>query len=167
MNHFPRNSRYNNVRRSIEERRRKQFILLLSIVVLLATLVAVVWQLPDPYDTPLGSTAATPTLAATTPSPTIPAATSAVDVAEPAVGGTAPTETPSAVAPSFTNVWFDPQRFSYEPDFYEPQIQAFLDTQPGPLKSTRFQIGNRSHTFAEVLVNLGTSTASTPKSSWR
>ncbi len=165
VSHFPRNSRYNNVRRSIEERRRKQVILLLSLVVLLTTLVAAVWRQSDVAPpAPLGSTEATPTLNTTIPpSPTIAADTSAVDMVEPAVGGTAPTETPSAVVPSFTHVLFDPQRFSYEPDFYEPQIQAFLDAQPGPLKATRFQIGNRSHSFAEVLVNLGNLYSLNPK----
>jgi murein DD-endopeptidase MepM/ murein hydrolase activator NlpD len=52
------------------------------------------------------------------------------------------------------DAFFDPRRLSYEPDFYQPQIQHFLDASPGPLKEMRFQVGRRSHTFADVLVCL-------------
>ena len=45
----------------------------------------------------------------------------------------------------------DRQRFFYEPDWYAPQIQAFLDAQPGPLKRYRLKIWNREHSFAEIL----------------
>ncbi len=45
----------------------------------------------------------------------------------------------------------DHERFFYEPDFYSAQIQAFLDTQPGPLKGYRATVGNREHSFAEIL----------------
>ncbi|GAB4198368.1 MAG: peptidoglycan DD-metalloendopeptidase family protein [Roseiflexaceae bacterium] len=48
--------------------------------------------------------------------------------------------------------FFNDQRFVYEPDFYVPQIQAFLDEQPGPLKRMRFPVGDRAYSFAEVLV---------------
>jgi murein DD-endopeptidase MepM/ murein hydrolase activator NlpD len=47
---------------------------------------------------------------------------------------------------------FDDRRFTYEPGFYSPQIQAFLETQAGPLKGLSFVIGERRHSFAEVLV---------------
>ncbi|NJN66913.1 MAG: peptidoglycan DD-metalloendopeptidase family protein [Chloroflexaceae bacterium] len=50
--------------------------------------------------------------------------------------------------------FFDPHRLSYEPDFYQPRIALFLDAHPGPLKAVRFQVGRRSHTFADVLVGL-------------
>ncbi len=43
------------------------------------------------------------------------------------------------------------ERFFYEPDFYAPQIQAFLETQPGPLKGYRATVGNREHSFADIL----------------
>jgi murein DD-endopeptidase MepM/ murein hydrolase activator NlpD len=49
--------------------------------------------------------------------------------------------------------FFSLQRFTYEPNFYGPEIQAFLDAQPGPLKTARFQIGDRSHSVAEFLVS--------------
>lgn len=43
------------------------------------------------------------------------------------------------------------ERFFYEPDFNPAQIQAYLDTQAGPLKGYRATIGSREHSFAEVL----------------
>ena len=48
--------------------------------------------------------------------------------------------------------FFDDRRLIYEPGFYVPQLQAFLDSQPGPLKHLSFMVGDRQHTFAEVLV---------------
>ena len=48
--------------------------------------------------------------------------------------------------------FFDDQRLTYESDFYVPQVQAFLDTQPGPLKAFNAPVGNRSHSFAEIIV---------------
>ncbi len=45
----------------------------------------------------------------------------------------------------------DHARFFYEPGWYAPEIQAWLETQPGPLKGLRAAIGNREHSFAEVL----------------
>jgi murein DD-endopeptidase MepM/ murein hydrolase activator NlpD len=43
------------------------------------------------------------------------------------------------------------ERFFYEPGWYATEIQAWLDSQPGPLKHYRAAIGNREHSFAEVL----------------
>jgi murein DD-endopeptidase MepM/ murein hydrolase activator NlpD len=57
----------------------------------------------------------------------------------------------------------DRERFFYEPDFYSPQIQAFLETQPGPLKSYRATIGNREHSFADVLSSQTTLYSINPK----
>lgn len=83
----------------------------------------------------------------------------------PAIGAAGPlvttVEPTSALAT--TAAYFDPQRFSYEPDFYVPQIQAFLDSQPGPLKATSFQVGDRSHSLAEVLVSIGSLYSLNPK----
>ena len=42
-------------------------------------------------------------------------------------------------------------RFFYEPDFNPAQIQAYLDTQAGPLKGYHATIGPNEHSFAEVL----------------
>lgn len=47
----------------------------------------------------------------------------------------------------------DHARFFYAPDFYPPQIQAFLDGHPGPLKGYRAMVGSREHSFAEILVS--------------
>src|SRR5262249_9122933 len=48
--------------------------------------------------------------------------------------------------------FFDEHRFTYEPGFYAPQIQAFLDTQPGPLKRLSLAVGDQRYSFAEALV---------------
>lgn len=72
----------------------------------------------------------------------VPTATSSSDVA------TAIPVSPTAAPAPF----FDDQRFMYEPGFYAPQIQAFLDAQPGPLKRLSFPVGDQQHRFAEVLV---------------
>jgi murein DD-endopeptidase MepM/ murein hydrolase activator NlpD len=45
----------------------------------------------------------------------------------------------------------EPNRFFYADNFNVPQIQAYLDTQPGPLKDFRTSVGNREHSFAEIL----------------
>jgi murein DD-endopeptidase MepM/ murein hydrolase activator NlpD len=58
--------------------------------------------------------------------------------------------------PEPEKVFFDPQRFSYEPDFYVPEIQHFLSEYPGPLKDEYVQVGDQNHSFAEVLVKTST-----------
>jgi murein DD-endopeptidase MepM/ murein hydrolase activator NlpD len=55
-------------------------------------------------------------------------------------------ETPPGV------VFFDQQRITYEPNFYAPQIQAFLDKQPGVLKHLGVRVGDHEYSFAETLV---------------
>lgn len=64
----------------------------------------------------------------------------------------ASTPTPAVVPPTELAPFFDDHRFTYEPGFAVPQIQAFLDAQPGPLKGLAFQVGDRQHSFAEVLL---------------
>jgi murein DD-endopeptidase MepM/ murein hydrolase activator NlpD len=59
--------------------------------------------------------------------------------------------------------FFDDRRLLYEPGFYAPQIQAFLDAQPGPLKRLTFQVGDRQHSFAESLVSQSTYYGFNPK----
>ena len=65
-----------------------------------------------------------------------------------------PTPTPGrAVAPPTAPraQIIDDERFFYAEDFYAQQIQQFLDTQPGPLKSFRAVLGDREQSFAEIL----------------
>lgn len=62
------------------------------------------------------------------------------------------TASPAAPAPTQASPFFDDQHFTYDPGFYAPQIQAFLAAQPGPLKGLAFQVGDRRHSFAEVLL---------------
>jgi murein DD-endopeptidase MepM/ murein hydrolase activator NlpD len=59
--------------------------------------------------------------------------------------------------------FFDPQRFSYTPDFYVPEIQQMLAEYPGILKDEYVHIGDRTHSFAEVLVRLSTLYSLNPK----
>jgi murein DD-endopeptidase MepM/ murein hydrolase activator NlpD len=78
--------------------------------------------------------------------PTAPSADDEPGQPEPtATAATTPTPTGAA--------FFDPQRFSYAPGFYQDELQSYLDKQPGQLKDVRFQIGSRSHSLAAVLVN--------------
>jgi murein DD-endopeptidase MepM/ murein hydrolase activator NlpD len=58
-----------------------------------------------------------------------------------------PTPTPPPPLAPF----FDDRRLTYEPGFYAIQIQAFLDSHPGPLKRIVMPVGDRQHTFAEAL----------------
>jgi murein DD-endopeptidase MepM/ murein hydrolase activator NlpD len=67
-----------------------------------------------------------------------------------------PVRTSVPPAPSATPVppparFFDDQRLNYAPGFSTLQIQAFLDAQPGRLKGLAYLVGDRRHTFAEVL----------------
>ncbi|GAB4432647.1 MAG: peptidoglycan DD-metalloendopeptidase family protein [Chloroflexi bacterium OHK40] len=65
--------------------------------------------------------------------------------------------TPSAVpsaTPEPRDPLFDPRRLSYAHGFNGPEIQAFLEARGSPLKDVRFQVGNRSHSFTDVLVGL-------------
>ncbi|MCG8348790.1 MAG: peptidoglycan DD-metalloendopeptidase family protein [Chloroflexales bacterium] len=82
-----------------------------------------------------------------------------------AIGAAEPTA-PSALPPSTLSPaddLFNAQRFSYEPDFYEPQIQSFLNSQRGTLKNVRFQVGDRSQSFAEVLVGMSSLYSMNPR----
>jgi murein DD-endopeptidase MepM/ murein hydrolase activator NlpD len=102
---------------------------------------------------------------AAAPSAAQPATAVAPALRATAVGSRGPaTPRPAALLPSAqpapspiealpaSAAYFDDRRFTYEPGFYAPQIQAFLDSQPSPLKRLSFQVGDRQHTFAEVLV---------------
>ncbi len=116
--------------------------------------VAGIWQPTIP--SPIGDDATTAKIVRpTTPASYQPSA----EAAKPSsASNSKPTPPPRATSRANDTArrdpFFDAQRFSYAPDFYEAEIQDFLDQQPGPLKDTRFQIGDQSHSFAEVLVNL-------------
>lgn len=70
-------------------------------------------------------------------------------------------EVPPPAAPRATLI--DKQRLFYEPDFYGAQIQAFLETQPGPLKGFRAQIGDQQESFADILSSQATYFSVNPK----
>lgn len=136
-------------------------MLALSLLGLLLIIGAVAAALLQPLtEKPAPDAAEKPTASPTTslPAATAPAVTFPTATPDPtalAARATEPvaTATPAA-GPVASDSFFDPQRFSYAPDFYQPEIQAFLDVQPGPLKDVRFQIGDRSQPFAEVLVGM-------------
>ncbi len=89
------------------------------------------------------------------PTPTIPPPTPTAEgtptttISKPTPSPT-PSLTPTAVVP--VDTLFDPQRLSYAPDFYVPEIEQVLVEYPGPLKDITFTIGDRTQSFAEVLV---------------
>lgn len=74
-----------------------------------------------------------------------------------------PTPAGPQVAPPPAARLIDQQRFFYEPGVYVPELQAWLDAQPGPLKQMRATIGAREHTFAEVLSSQTTLYSLNPK----
>lgn len=66
-----------------------------------------------------------------------------------------PPPEPPTLAPQPTPIparFFYAQRLNYEPNFYVPQIQGLLDTNEGRLRDLRLAIGDRQHSFAEVIV---------------
>lgn len=65
--------------------------------------------------------------------------------------GPTPTLGRAVGAPNTSVRLIEPNRFFYADTFNAPQIQAYLDTQPGPLKDFRTVVGDREHTFAEFL----------------
>src|SRR4051812_5471193 len=147
MDSSPR-QRYRARRLSIELRRRR-IALVAGGVLLVLAIILVYRRQPTPPKpltaliaratstaTPLASTAVAPAVGVPTP------------VANSA--GDAPDQVPAA-APEPPASFFDDRRLTYEPGFYAPQIQSLLDAQAGPLKTVALQVGDRRHSFAEVL----------------
>jgi murein DD-endopeptidase MepM/ murein hydrolase activator NlpD len=159
VGHFSRSSQYLAKRRARRARRKLIFsalsVLALVLVLVFGALVLFQWgpAAPEVADAPGAGRDATPT---PTAFPDIAEATISPALT-PNPGGEPAAPLPTAQpdrAPAAPQRLFDAQRFSYAHGFYVPQIQAFLEDQPGPLKTTRFQVGDRTHTFAEVVVNL-------------
>lgn len=66
--------------------------------------------------------------------------------------GPTPTVGQAVPAPDATRATvIESSHFFYAENFNAPQIQAYLDKQPGPLKNLRAPIGDREHSFAEFL----------------
>ena len=77
---------------------------------------------------------------------------------ERAIAPTPPGPTPTAgravAAPEASGATvIDDGRFFYAENFYAAQIQAYLDSRPGSLKEFRAAVGDREHTFAEMLAS--------------
>ncbi|MEP7187597.1 MAG: hypothetical protein ABI901_00235, partial [Roseiflexaceae bacterium] len=148
MDSSPR-QRYRARRLSIELRRRRTALLAGGIMLLVLAIILVYWrqpaQPPKPLTVPAARATSTPvplppTAVAPVGAPTT-VADAAGEVLDPAPAG-------APIAPA---AFFDDRRLTYEPGFYAPQIQALLDTQAGPLKTIVLQVGDRRHSFAEVL----------------
>ncbi len=71
----------------------------------------------------------------------------------PTPSGPTPTPGRAVAVPVKGGALINPMRFSYEPDWYVPEVQKLLDGQPGPLKTLRVTIGDREHSFAEFLIS--------------
>lgn len=73
--------------------------------------------------------------------------------ATPAAGVT-PTAGPEVPPPAVPRASvIDNSQFFYAENFYAAQIQAYLDSQPGPLKDIVVPVGNRNQSFAEILAS--------------
>ncbi|MBP1465349.1 peptidoglycan DD-metalloendopeptidase family protein [Candidatus Chloroploca sp. M-50] len=102
---------------------------------------------PPPAATPVVEVPPTSTVVAT-PTSTRPEQSVATSAPEPTA---LPTATPEPRDPLF-----DPRRLSYAHNFNGAEIQALLETYGSPVRDMRFQIGNRSHSFTDVLYSLTT-----------
>jgi murein DD-endopeptidase MepM/ murein hydrolase activator NlpD len=131
--------------------RRRRIALVVGGVVLVVLAISLALrrtptQPPRPLSAELArATSTAAPLVPTAIAPVVGAPTAVADVAGD-VPEPAPTAVPSAPAP-----FFEDRRLMYEPGFYAPQIQALLDNQAGPLKTVALQVGDRRHSFAEVL----------------
>src|SRR5581483_832021 len=130
--------RYRTRRRAIAERRRR-----LAIFGGLAALVVVIGALAlrRPASPAPAVPAAQRPSAATLPTQAAGAATPQPE-SQPAAAAGAPEQPAATAAAGAPAAFFDDRRLTYERGFYGPQIQAFLDTQPGPLKKQQFQVGD-------------------------
>jgi len=146
MDSSPR-QRYRARRLSIELRRRRIALIAGGILLVLAIILAYRRQpTPPPLIPVILRATSTPAPLASTAVATVVGVPTAVAVAS----GDAPTPVPT-VAPIVPAPFFDDRRLTYEPDFYAPQIQALLNTQAGPLRTIVLSVGDRRHSFAEVL----------------
>jgi murein DD-endopeptidase MepM/ murein hydrolase activator NlpD len=131
--------------------RRRRITLVAGGVVLLVLAISLALrrppaQPPKPLSAELArATSTAAPLAPTAPAPVAGGPTAVADAAD-----DSPEQLPTAV-PIAPASFFDDRRLTYEPGFYAPQIQALLDTQAGPLKTVVLQVGDRRHSFAEVL----------------
>ncbi len=166
LDYSHRNPRYHRARQAAAARQRRLLFLCLAILAVLVVLMIILLQRPDSQVALESTTSlveATGTPAVVDSVPTIPASLPDQASDAPGIGAAEPVNIAPAVPVDANAPYFDLQRFSYEPDFYQPQIQAFLNRQPGPLKEVRFQVGDYSHSFAEVLVSMSSLYSINPK----
>lgn len=94
-----------------------------------------------------------PTTSTPTPLPVVTiAAISATQLAASPPVTVTPVATQLAESLPDTAALFHDDRLTYEAGFYGAQIQALLETHPGPLKDVVAYVGDRRYPFAEALV---------------
>lgn len=106
---------------------------------------------PTPTPAPAAQTSATPRPSA---SPARPG---------PSAEPSAPTAGPPTATPDPRDPLFDPRRISYDYQFNGPEIQALLEERGSALAPVRFQVGDRSQSFTDVLVGISSLYSISPK----
>jgi murein DD-endopeptidase MepM/ murein hydrolase activator NlpD len=122
------------------------------ILLIVATAVTVATREPSSDATTPTATTAMPTAADATPAPaqTGSVAPSPSPKGTPSPSGTpAPTATPTAQPAAIINS----TRFSYEPAWGTLEVQSFLDTQPGTLKSAAYSAGGQRIALAAAIAD--------------
>ncbi|NTW04180.1 MAG: M23 family metallopeptidase, partial [Oscillochloris sp.] len=107
---------------------------------------------PAPLPTPVPAAEASPS-PFTTLLPTASAATPT----------TAPPNSVPSTTPEPSDPLFDSRRLSYTYNFNGPEIQALLQEYGSALASVRFQVGDRSQSFTDVLVGISSLYSINPK----
>lgn len=149
MDYSSRN-RYRARREALAARRRRLMYAIGAVLLLVMGGSALAWwrlsrSAPNP---PLSPTAPATTNAVLLPTAAAPAnasPTARLDV--PTTEAVVVPPAPAGAAP-----YFDDRRLTYEPDFYAPQIQAFLDSQAGTLNQLSVPVGDGRYSFAQALV---------------
>ncbi len=158
MDHRPTRQRYLEKRRLRRQRHARSCMLTLigiALLVLVGVLMLVSRQTGIAFFPRMPAVPSIPTLVAGLQPPTPePPPTPIVDTPVP----TAAIIVPTAAAPQQPVVqvsrYLDNQRLSYAPNAYQPELQALFDQRGSSLREVRFQVGDRSQTAPEVLVNL-------------
>ncbi|NJN16328.1 MAG: peptidoglycan DD-metalloendopeptidase family protein [Oscillochloris sp.] len=123
--------------------RRCSFVQFFVLVALLSGCAAP--PAPQPTPAPTATPQTRPTVAAVAPSVT--------SAPRPTGAATVVPELPSPT-PEPRDPIFDPRRISYAHNFALDEIQAYLDERGSVLATVRFQVGDRSMSFAHVLTGI-------------
>jgi murein DD-endopeptidase MepM/ murein hydrolase activator NlpD len=150
VNDYSGRERYQARRRAVARRRRRALLVGALFALVLGGAAALVLRRPELVP----SVVLVPTATPGNTKPTVdlaPTSSAIVAAATPARAATAAVIDPDAPRLPLAQL-IDGQRFSYEPNFNVPQIEAYLAQANSPLRDVRFQVGGRVHSFAEVLL---------------